>query len=67
MAFYAYEYSHTTVINKRYKAEGNNLNYSCVWNDTNDTGKRFATLEEARAYAGDKQDLKFYRVVEDSA
>ena len=48
MAFYAYEYTHTAVINRRYKAEGNNLNYSSVWNDTNDIGKRFATLEEAR-------------------
>lgn len=64
MAHYAYEYTHTTIINRRYKAEGDNLNYSRVWNDTNDTGKRFATLEEAQEYAGDKPDLKFYRVEE---
>jgi len=67
MAFYAYEYTHTTIINRRYKAEGNNLNYSKIWNDTNDIGKRFTTLKEAKDYAGDKQDLKFYRVEEEAA
>lgn len=67
MTFYAYEYTHTTVLNRRYKAEGNNLHYSRVWNDTNDTGERFATLEEAKEYADDKQDVKFYRVDEETA